>query len=97
MKNNKIQSIGDDAEFLALLPDDVAGYRLKEIIAYIDSRSPVAAEPTEAQMDAAIDAYDKAWNPANRGRGNKEDALLAAFRALSAAAPSADAKGEGDA
>lgn len=74
-------------------------YNSNEIcrVFYSNLRAALAAtaapdEIPEDRMDAAIEAYDKAWNPANRGRGNKEDALLAAFRAFGAA-PDESARG----
>lgn len=41
-----------------------------------------AALPSEEAIDRAIAAYDTAWNPANRGRDNKAEAILAACAAL---------------
>jgi hypothetical protein len=53
-----------------------------------------AALPSEEAIDRAIAAYDTAWNPANRGRDNKAEAILAACAALqgqqSSPAPASD-------
>jgi hypothetical protein len=49
---------------------------------------------TEAQMDAAIDAYDKTWCATDRGRMNKEMAIEAAINAALAAQASVPQDGD---